>query len=88
MRTEIAGVVMQIYLLQKLTKYNEISNVCVFYGKPCIEDVRGYFSDSDEITDGDLEGLIGRRFDLPYDLSVYTMSVLHLDDDRVRLLLG
>lgn len=80
--------VVQIYLLQKLTKYNEISNVCVFYGKPCIEDVRVYLSDRDEITDGDLEGLIGRRFDLPYDFSIYTMSGLHLDDDRVRLMLS
>lgn len=47
-----------------------------------------FFKDEEEITDEDINGLIGLRFDLPYDYSVYTMIVLSLDDDKVRGLLG
>lgn len=79
---------MQIYLLQRLSKYNEISVLRVYYGKPSVEDVRPFFKDREEITDEDINGLIGLRYDLPYDLFVYTMIALSLDDDKVRGLLG
>lgn len=47
-----------------------------------------FFKDREEITDEDINGLIGLRYDLPYDLFVYTMIALSLDDDKVRGLLG